>query len=267
MTDTARKQRTPPKRIPPIRTVAPAAPTKSAVAKPAGVSEVATESSLDEAVSDAFAHAVRLGYQALAQNLEEGRLAAKQFRAGDYSVTNVPSDLNQLAKRTVRLARDLSTTTFDLLDRALQDPALVAAFRRLIAEQPASAKPKTAAAKPANAATEPSTAAPVPAIPDPQAPHLVPITCNFSGGPKAAMLPSWLIRPSPPTTLATTGLTSLNGGAPAISAITFGPSVDGVGVVADIAIPDKQPAGDYSGVVVSADSGIAFGALNIRVGP
>jgi hypothetical protein len=258
MTKTVHKRRTKPARTGPIRN-APSG--EASQTRKATVATSGAEPGLDVAVSDAVAQAVRLGYQVLAQNLEEGRTAAKQFRVGEYNVRNAPSDLNHLALRMVGLSRDLSTTTFDLLDRVLQDPALMKAVQRIAAE-PAptqSGSKAKAASQPSKAAqSKPKSAA------EPPAPF-VPITCTFSGPARATVLAAWLARPPSAATLASPGLTTLDAKAPAITGIAFGPSADGSGVVAAVTIPARQPAGVYSGAVVSAESGVALGTLTIQV--
>jgi hypothetical protein len=264
MAETPRKRRTPLKRTEPIRRAAAGAPTSASAARGRKSDE-----GLDLAVSDAVAQAVRLGYKVLAENLEEGRAAAKQFRVGEYSVRDVPGDLNLLAKRMVNLARDLSTTTFDVLDRVLQDPALMKAVRRMAdAVEPVAAATMPSASTPskgpppakANSGKKGAPAAPAAAAPS------ISLTCRFSGSAEAKLLAAVLRRPDRPTALATAGLTTLEPGAPAIVGVTFHASDDGLGVIADILIPADQLAGVYSGAVVNAADGNALGALTIQVG-
>ncbi|HEY1414513.1 MAG TPA: hypothetical protein VGF42_01345 [Caulobacteraceae bacterium] len=265
MAETPRKRRAAPKRTGPIRRPAAASASKPAKA----IRRQEPEEGLDLAVSDAVAQAVRLGYKVLAENLEEGRIAAKQFRVGEYNVRDVPNDLNVLAKRMLNLARDLSTTTFDVLDRVLQDPTLMKAARRL-AE---SIDPVAPVAKP-TAANSSKSSAPATARPGKtgaaanpiSASQSVPLTCRFSGAAKAKVLASWLTSPASPTPLATAGLTTLETGVPPIAGVTFHASDDRLGVVAEIQIPPDQAAGVYSGVVVGVDDGRAVGALTIQVG-
>lgn len=265
MAETPRKRRTPLKRTQPLRRAA-----ATGDSKPVRVARHRTsEDGLDLAVSDAVAQAVRLGYKVLAENLEEGRAAAKQFRVGEYSVRDVPNDLNLLAKRMVNLARDLSTTTFDVLDRVLQDPTLMKAVRRMadVVEPVSPAAKSSAAASPKNATATPAKSVKKGSAPDPSPATLsIPLACRFSGTAEAKVLASWLTRSPSPTPLATAGLVTLQPGATAISGVSFTASDDGAGIVADIAIPAGQAPGVYSGAVVSADTGMALGALTIQVG-
>ena len=237
MTD--RKSRPPLKQTKPIRNT-----TASAKAPSNG-------EPLELAVSDAVAQAVKLGYQVLAQNLEEGRAAAKQFRVGEYNIGQAPSDLNHLALRSLRLARDLSTTTFDLLDRLLTDPGLTAVLQKAAAAAPSPAK---ATASPTD------TAKPAPRA----ASALVPLTCNLSGRP-AQMKAAILTRPKTPAALMMTGLAPANSSDPPITGVSFSAGAGGAGIVANIAVPQTHAPGLYSGVVFDEGSGLPLGALTIEV--
>ncbi|HEY1559651.1 MAG TPA: hypothetical protein VGF71_02040 [Caulobacteraceae bacterium] len=283
---TERKTRTPPQRTRSNRAATSAKTAKKVNGGQAvdGSTIEGAVSDVEEAISDALSDTVRLGYHVLAQNLEQGRVAAKQFRVGAYSVRNVPSDLNELTQRMMRLGRDLSLTAFDLLERVMQDPALLDVARRVVADIAASDSKTTPASPPgtqtggaqaagtaaagaraSNGGKIPVTGAAIMTAASPPAPF-VPLTGTFSGDVDGALLTSWLMRSPSPTTLKISGLTTLAGEAPAITGITFRPSRDGFGVVADIPIPKGQPPGLYSGAVVSAETNLALGILTIQVG-
>lgn len=236
MTEDQRKRRSPPKRSKSIRNSTTAARSQTSSVSPP----------LELAVSDAVAHMVKLGYSVLAKNLEEGRAAAKQFRVGEYGIGQVPSDLGHLAVRTLHLARDLSTTTFDLLDTILADPRLSA-----LLQPPATASPEPAKAAPTTPAASSEGG-------------LVPFTCELSGG-KARMKAAILTRPKSPAALVTNGLVSPDPASPPITGVTFGPAPTGPGVVAAVTVPADHPAGLYSGIVFDAGSGLPLGALTIQV--
>ncbi|HEV7157678.1 MAG TPA: hypothetical protein VGN38_04915 [Caulobacteraceae bacterium] len=216
-----------------------------------------SDAPLELAVSDAVAHAVKLGYQVLAQNLEEGRAAAKQFRVGEYSVGQVPSDLNLLALRSLRLARDLSTTTFDLLDRLLTDPGLNAVLQKAAAASPPPDKAKAKAKADTTDMAKPAAASRA-------ASALIPLTCNLSGRP-AQMKAAILTRPKSPAALMMTGLTSANPADPPITGVSFSAGTGGAGIIANIAVPQSHAPGLYSGMVFDEGSGLPLGALTIEV--
>ena len=72
-------------------------------------------------LSDEVAHAVKEGYDVIAENLKQGRIAASRFRQGNYNIRDVPGDLEDVGLRMVRLARELSNTTFDICERLLKE--------------------------------------------------------------------------------------------------------------------------------------------------
>jgi hypothetical protein len=265
MTDSDRKRRDPPGRKSPIRNAATSPPPAEPIAADAVRSNQAAQG-LDGAVTDAVANAVQLGYQVLAQNIEEGRIAAKQFRVGEYNVRNVPHDLNQLSVRLLHLTRELSTTTFDLLERLLNDPANPGALQRSANATSGGQTPPANPAGPSTATAPPPTAAPSPAAPV-STPNSVALTCRFTPPGKAVVKAAALTRPETPTPLTMIGLSSVDPSLPAIGDVKFSAAEDGYGVVANIALEDDQPAGLYSGIVLAADTQLPLGTLTIQVLP
>ncbi|HEY7901501.1 MAG TPA: hypothetical protein VIC25_09970 [Caulobacteraceae bacterium] len=244
MTDAERKRRSPPKRIASIRSPAP---TAAAPLPPTP----------EVAVSEAVARVIRLGYQVLAQNLEEGRAAAEQFRTGDYSLRNMPGDINQMAQRFTGLGRELTATAFDIVDRLLQDPGTAAALQRWAATQTTSrtsavAQAPSATAKPSNP-------------PPSKAPDRVTVNCRFTGGGTAQLKAALLPKPLSATLLACTPLAASDSKVPAITGVTFEAGSDNSGVTAVIPLSKDQPAGLYSGAILDAGSGLALGSVTIQV--
>jgi hypothetical protein len=254
MTEMARIKRDPPDRGGPLRTQdAPASPPPPA--GPAGAAAGPTPSS-DAKVSEAVARVVRMGYDVIGQNIEEGRLAAERFRTGQYSIRDVPSDLGALSLRLLGLTRELSATTFDILERLLRDPALVGALQ--------ARKDASAAAQPTPGPQTPAGATAAGAVAAETALD-VPLTCNFRGAPKAVVKAATLTRPKTPTLLSVAGLACLDKSVAPITDVTFSPAADGYGVIAQVGLKDDQPAGVYSGVVCGADSQLPLGLLTIEV--
>jgi hypothetical protein len=225
---------------------------------------------VDDGVSEEIAHAVRLGYDVVAANIKEGRIAAKRFRQGEYNVRDVPRDLNAMTLRLLHLARELSTTTFDVVEHLLRDPNL-----------PGSVAAAAAAASPARHAAAPSVR-PVPTAPGfhptpataaaaPPAtsePPLVSLTCVFTGSRQAVVKTAMLSRPSRPTLpeqLAATPLAAATAGLAPIGAVSFAAAVGADGVVATIPIPDGQPAGIYSAMIFAPSSDAPLGFVSIEV--
>jgi hypothetical protein len=209
---------------------------------------------------------VQLGYRVIGENIDQGRAAAQQFRAGQYNVRDVPHDLNQMTLRLLSLTRELSVTAYDILERVLQDPNFPGAVPR------AASPPRDGTPKPppfyaaATASSRPAGPAPgdprEPATPAPAA--TVELSCNFIGNRPAVLRAASLARPDAPTPLLLSALAALDASVRPISPVTFS-AADGGGVVANITIADEQPAGLYSGVICAADTQIALGVLTIEI--
>jgi hypothetical protein len=258
MTDEARVTRDPPARNGALRSQdamaaaaapAPADPTAARPAPPG-----------DETVSEAVARAVRLGYDVIGKNIEEGRIAAERFRTGQYSIRDAPADLGTLSLRLLGLTRELSATTFEVLERLLRDPAVVRAL------QP---RRDVAAGPPAATGTQASGGGGAADAAKAEAPADVLLTCTFEGSQKAKdrvkVKAATLTRPRTPAMLSVAGLARLDKSVPPITDVTFSPASDGYGVVAKIGLKDDQPPGVYSGVVCAADSELPLGLLTIEI--
>ena len=244
--DDARVRRPEPARDGPLRgsfSAAGSAPTAAAAGDIPPAPSEAT-------VSESVAHAVRLGYDVIGENIRQGREAAGRFRQGEYNVRDVPHDLNQLSIRLLTLTRELSSTSFDLLDRLLRDPRTPGSTPRAATDH------------------QPPAFYPAPSAPKPTPPTGPAFTCVFSGPGKAILKQGVLSRPDKPTTpasLTVTPLASLDPAVKTIVGVTFAASADGEGVVALATIPADQPAGVYSGVIFAPESQAPLGMLTIEV--
>ena len=212
----------------------------------------------DPTVSESVAHVVKLAYDVLTQNLEQGRNAAQRFRQGEYRAGEVPGDLEKAALRLIYLARELSTTTFDVCERLLKE----------VGSRPPG-EDRTADVPPFRA-TAPKPAAPQPTAPGPAAPDpgLVKVTVRFVGGPKAVARSETLARPTRPTAPGAISVTPLASraaqGAP-ISGVSFSVDVAVEGLVATVTLPDGQKPGVYSGLVHAGEEEIPLGVLTIEI--
>ena len=107
-----RLRRPEPERTGPIRSGARAkkpSPTSapSASAEEAAPADASVDTSTDSEVHRIIADAVKLGYDVIGQNLQQGRAVADRFSAGSYGLTHAKDDIGDLSKRLVQLARDL----------------------------------------------------------------------------------------------------------------------------------------------------------------
>src|SRR5687768_3134453 len=90
-----------------VRRPAPAAagPRRAGgAAAPGFQASARTGAGPDAQVGDAVAHAVKLGYDVIAENIRQGREAAQRFSKGKYSIRDAPGDLEVAAQRLLHLA-------------------------------------------------------------------------------------------------------------------------------------------------------------------
>ncbi len=249
MTQSERIKRPEPERDEPIRN--PWASDAAGPTDPPG-----SEAGVDEVI----AHAVRLGYRVIGDNIEQGRAAAGRFSQGDYGVEDVPDDLGELAARLLHLGREMSVTAFDVMGAILRDPGLRTAFgRRSQARAGSGGSTGFDAHKPAAKPSRPGASS------SDRAKRDLRLTYAFAGGGRADAEPAWLRQPDEMAMPVHAGLHSPAPDAPPLRGITFSVAPDGLGVVARIDIPDGQPPGVYSGAVCDSKSHHVLGVMTITV--
>ena len=207
----------------------------------------------DPTVSESVAHAVKVGYEVISENIRQGREAAARFRQGEYNVRDVPGDLEVVALRLIQLARELSTTTFDVCERLLREAGANRPPEDRTAEVPPFRAATTAAKKPT---AQPADAA------------AMKVTIRFVGSATAIGRSVGLERPRHPTAATDISVTPLSpraaGGKP-IGAVTFESDVSVEGIVAVVTIPKGQAPGVYSGLVHAKGDDVPLGVLTIEI--
>ena len=260
----ARARRPEPERTHPIRSATLGAEHRAANEGVGLQSPIAA----DDPVSEAVAHTVRMGYDVVAANIKSGRVAASRFRDGEYNIRDVPGDVGAMGRRLLSLAREVSATSFDVIEQLLAHPGVAGATARGAAVPPAT----TVRAPPFHptptwvAPTATARAAATPAAPETVS--AVPITCDFHGSTRATVTSAMLSRPTRPThpdQLATTPLAAKTSGVPAIQGVTFTADAASGGVIAHIAIPKDQPAGVYSAMIYAPSSDAPLGFLGVEI--
>jgi len=204
---------------------------------------------------------VRTGYQVVSDNVQQGRLAAQRFGSGEYNISDVPKDVTGLTQRVLFLARELTATTLDVIDRLVQETRSATAGRQTTASGPAT--PGTAGLPPAPGTESPVTKAMAPT--PPPALQRIALIVAFSGPgkAKAADRSSVLLRSEPASIISADPLAATTGGGESISGVSFGASASGV--VAIIDIPEGQAKGVYSGLISASGAVGAVGYLSIEV--
>lgn len=211
----------------------------------------------DVPISESVARTVQKGYDVVAENIRQGRRAAAHFRQGEYNIRDVPNDVEVLARRMLDLARDLTTTTFDVVEKLLKDAHVGDRAPQAPKAPPFRATPAASGRK-----------APGPAQSEPAAGAELPVICTFVGKRKAVVRSSLLARPTQPVLpdrqISIDALKSSDGKT-VITGISF--AADGAGLRITIPIAPDQPAGTYAGLVSAEGSPWALGVLAIEVLP
>jgi len=205
----------------------------------------------EHTVSESVSHAVKVGYDVIAENIRQGREAAARFRQGEYNVRDVPNDLQDMALRLVTLARELSKTTLDVCERLLKE----------VGDSPEDRTKKVAPfPNVAPAAQKPSAPA--------ADPGMMKVTIRFTGGGKGVARTATLSRPRRPTApgeISVTPLSRRAAGAKPIGGVSFETDMSVEGIVAVVNIPKKQEPGIYSGQVYAKGDEVPLGVLTIEV--
>lgn len=267
-----RMTRPDPARIDPIRSarvaaeavrqafqVAAPSPSAESIAGPSGPAPPSRDGG-EAIIGDAVADAVKSGYDVLEETISQGRAAAEKFRQGEYNFRQVPGDIEDLALRLLTLARQLSTTTFDICEQLLgqigsakgppppgqvaaQVPPFIATVARAVAGQ-----------------------APPSAVPQPLTEMRLAV--RFAGTGQAIAHSTTLARPERPTTpfdITVTPLTPREGAGAALTEVAFEADLNAGGLVATVTIPPAQPAGTYAGLVCAAGQAVPLGMLVVEL--
>jgi hypothetical protein len=206
-------------------------------------------------ISEAVAAAVKEGYDVIAENIREGRLAAKRFRDGNYNIRDVPGDIEEMSLRVLGLARELAETSFDVCERLVKlvgktapgaderSPPNVPPFRPTVAK---------------------ATPAPVAGARD----DTLKVTLRFPEGAKAVSHTQTLARPKRPTApqqISAAPLIRRGSENDRISTVTFEVDMAVEGLIAVVSIPDAQAPGVYSGLVYAGQEPLPLGVLTVEI--
>jgi hypothetical protein len=209
----------------------------------------------DPSVGESVAQAVRMGYDVIAENIQLGREAAAKFRQGEYNIRDVPHDAEVVMTRFMHLARELSATTFEVLEQVLKQMGTV---------QPPNGgeglPPFRSPGATATAAKAPAAAADA---------GRMKLTVEFAGDAKATARTVTLDRPRKPAApgdLFATPLASPGAAGAAITGVSFAVKVGIDGVIATVKVPKKLAKGVYSGLVYVRGDDTPLGVLSVEIG-
>jgi hypothetical protein len=232
-------------------------PKRAATAAGAGASKPA-EPPVDLEISAAVAHVVKLGYDVIAENIQQGREAASRFRQGTYRLRETPGEIEVAAQRLLSLARELSTTAFDVGDRLVKELAAQKPPRDRASSVPRFREP----------ASGTPSAKPVKTAPSPADTGMMQVTVLFDGAPKAKAHTATLTRPrraAAPADVTAQPLAASEPGGPPITGVSFEADMSIEGIIARVPIPRGQPKGFYSGLVYVRGDPLPLGVLTIEL--
>jgi hypothetical protein len=233
-------------------------PKRTSAAAAAAKEPAEADLPVDLEISAAVAHVVKLGYDVIAENIQQGREAAARFRQGKYRLGEAPGEIEVAVQRLLSLARELSTTTFDVCDRlvselASQKPARDRARHVPPFRDPAPATPSAKPAKPAASLADSD---------------MMKVTVLFEGAPKARAHTASLSRPRKPAAPADVSaqpLAASGGTGKPIAGVVFEADVSIGGIIARVRVPKGQPKGFYSGLVHVKGDPIPLGVLTVEL--
>ena len=179
--------------------------------------------------SDALGKAVKSGYDAVAANIVQARIAAEKFRQGAYNVSAVPADLTAMSQRMPDVISNFSAAGIELLQSLI-----------------------SAAGSSAGAAG-----------------GSINLKVDFGdNADRAGALTDTLARPKEsawPDAITCDGLTK-PGAASQIDKVLFNYDVSTGELVAAVTVPDNLQSGVYSGIVYAKNQDTPLGTLSVRVG-
>lgn len=191
-----------------------------------------------EVLDDVVTQGVKLGYRVIDEHLRQGRRAAATLRGGEEAQSG-DRELEQWIEKVQRVYKDLGTLCFDALDVMTRSPALL---RRLAGSGAGTDTQKRADDRPAPAAFAIEVAA------------SRRVRVNLHLPPDAD-----------PYVPAVHALHAGDPGCPPLVGTTFRTDSACAVPVLVIEVPDRQPPGLYTGVVVDRASNEPKGTLSVRI--
>ena len=252
--------------------------------KPVGMSpQTHADALVDEGmINQAVADTVRSANQVFSDTVAQARVAAENFRHGDYNMRDVPVDVEIMGRRMLKLARELSETTFNIIEQLLKQMTQIpappsATGKGHVPPFPTGGSGGSHGASPSggSGAAPPSSSAggngSAPPSSHPGAPpadnRALNLVVKFEGKAKAHAMPSPLWKPAKPTLpseLSITPMQPMQDEGEPLTDVAFQADLDGQ-LIATITIPPKQPAGVYAGIIVPDNTDVPLGILTIEI--
>lgn len=199
-------------------------------------------------LDDVVSRAVETGYKVIEEQIQQGQRVAEQLSQGNLGADMVNGNVSEIFERVLRFYSDMGALWFEMLESVVRNPAASQLFESFTGRPGAKVNGHAM-----NGAGHPTAAAPI-GLP-------VEIVCARPSGARAALdlhpgadLTSITIQP----------LSSQHNEAPAIEGVRLIAARPGWPATVQITIPDEQPAGIYTGILLQA-SGEPAGTLCLHL--
>jgi hypothetical protein len=187
--------------------------------------------------SDAATRAIELGYQVIEEHLAQGRRVAETFGQGTYDPKKAGAEVQEFLQRAVRYSTEIMPLWLDLMNSIASSDAV----RNLFSPVPTPASAPRSDSPRGGGAITVELHSSRPAI----------VSIDLKQGIAGALM--------------TYGLRTTNPDVLPLNDITFLSNHGNGHPVVRISIPEKQPAGVYTGVIVESASGEAVGTVSVRL--
>ena len=201
------------------------------------------ETPVTEKLDDVITRGVHLGYKVIEEHIRKGQRTARELRQSSPQAQDGSDDFAKFVEQAQRLYQDVGTLCFDALETLVHSPALLRRVARAVQMYP-DTEPSGAEA------TDPSGFAGRCAV-EIQSRHRTRVDLQLDPGAQFRPLRVHALHAPLP-------------GAPPLTALSFRGEPSGVPLLA-VSIPDHQPAGLYSGLVVDAETNEPAGTLTVHI--
>jgi len=203
----------------------------------------------------AVAHGVRLGYKVIEEQIQHGRLLAQRLGKAGRSDASGAADAGLLIERVLHLYKDVGALCVDALEALAQSPAVKAGIARAAQVAQAAQTPQTPSATQGKSAGVDSRA-------ESLAAKTFAIEVVSARRTQVTFEVRWSAGRFEPRVHA---LHAADPSLPPLTGLSFDVDPSRPEPMLRVEVPDIQPAGTYTGVVVDSASNEARGTVTVRL--
>ena len=194
---------------------------------------------------DVIARAVEIGYEVIEEHIREGKRVAEGLTSGrSEQPRGAQGDRKELIERLLHFYTDLGSLCFELMESIIRNPGV----GDLLRPQPNGSERNTNAASSHNGASAQAAAIPT------EVTSVLPVRVTLSLDERSTSLCS----------LGVHELRALDESKPSLKNVSFESGSDGRQTL-HVRVPDNQPPGIYSGVVIDTKTNEPRGTLSVLV--